>query len=524
MGAWGAGAALGSAGYEWLWPWAGALSAALAVLGLARARSAAGALLLLAAASTAGWFWWAHALGAHRPGWHGLWFAASFVATGLALALALHRTADWGERLRRRLQRLAAARGDSRTDIRTVAAQLPDALGVYDPLPHCTRPDAIFAGLDANRQPVYLEQELWRRSHVDIAGMTGSGKGVLAGVLLAQAAQQGEAVCMVDPKRDEYAPRVLERAARDAGVAFHALDLTTPDPGWNPLAHATADEMTQLFVSCFGLAERGSDADYYRLQDRAAARTCAQLAADNRFNLAQLLAEFRSMPQARKAPMFLAALEEAAGMESADAGGLDLGAALDAGGVVYVRGAVRHPRVARLQRMLVLSAIQHCERREPGTGRHVCLFLDELRYLISPPVLEALASIRDKHAHLLLAHQTLQDLHHVTADLDPRQAAASVAENCGLKFSYRVRDPDTAQWLARMSGTIRADDESRTLETDALGRARSRSQLGLRQTERHWVDANMLLSLPAGCAVLFSDQPARLVFTAPVPVEPAPNA
>ena len=102
--------------------------------------------------------------------------------------------------------------------------------------------------------------------------------------------------------------------------------------------------------------------------------------------------------------------------------------------------------------------------------------------------------------------------------LDPAQVVASAAENCGLKFAYRVHDPDTALWLARMSGSIRADDEQRELETDRLLTERGRGARALRQTERHLVDENMLQSLPPRCAVLYGDGLAKFVFTSPVPV------
>ncbi len=148
----------------------------------------------------------------------------------------------------------------------------------------------------------------------------------------------------------------------------------------------------------------------------------------------------------------------------------------------------------------------------------VCLLLDEFRYLVSAPVLEALASIRDKRAHLVLAHQTLNDLRNVPADLDPEQVVASVAENCALKFAYRVNDPDTALWLARMSGSIVTDEETRTLETGALLAERAQETRSVRESERFLVDSNMLLSLPPRCAVRYGDGLASFIFTSPMPV------
>ena len=517
MGFWSLPAGLwGGAAYAWSWPWLGFACGALLTAGALRAPRPSGLLLLLLSGAGAALF-----LAAGGPGWQLALFAAEFAAAALLAAVAGRRLAGRLEALRERWTRRSGLARDARTDIRTVAALLPAARERYDPRPHCAEPDRLFAGLDERGRPVRLARELWRRSHVDIVGMTGSGKGVLAGVLLSQAVRQGEAVFAVDPKRDRYAPWVLARAARAAGADYHEIDLAAD--AWNPLAGKTAAEIEELFVSCFGLEERGGDADFYRLQDRQAARVCARMAAEQELAPAALLAEFRALPAARKGGMFLAALEELAGAGApAAAGAPDLAQALEAGAVVYVRGALRHPRTCRLQRMFVLSAIQHCERRGPGRGRHACLFLDEFRYLVSAPVLEALASLRDRRAHLVLAHQTLHDLRRVTAELDPAQVVASVAENCGLKFAYRVHDPDTALWLARMSGSIRADDEQRELETGRLLAERGRGGRSLRQTERHLVDANMLQSLPPRCAVLYGDGLAKFVFTSPVPVaEPA---
>ena len=528
MGFWSLLAGLwGGAPYDWSWPWLGLACGALLVAGALRAPRLSGlAALLLSGLGTA-LFLAAHGSDGARPGWHAALFAAEFALAALLAAVCRRRLAGRLERLRERWIRRSGLARDARTDIRTVAALLPAARERYDPRPHCAEADSLFAGLDERGRPVRLARELWRRSHVDIVGMTGSGKGVLAGVLLSQAVRQGEAVFAVDPKRDRYAPRVLAQAARAAGVDYFELDLAAEAGGWNPLAGKTAAEIEELFVSCFGLEERGGDADFYRLQDRQAARECARLAAEQGLAPAALLAEFRTLPAARKAGMFLAALEELAGADdpaAAPAAAPDLARALEAGAVVYVRGALRHPRTCRLQRMFVLSAIQHCERRGPGRGRHACLFLDEFRYLVSAPVLEALASLRDKRAHLVLAHQTLHDLRRVTAELDPEQVVASVAENCGLKFAYRVHDPDTALWLARMSGSIRAADELRSLETDRLLTERGRDERALRQTERHLVDTNMLQSLPPRCAVLYGDGLAKFAFTSPVPVDGAAGA
>ena len=505
------------------WPWLGLLCGALLVFGWTRAPGFLGLLALLLSALTVLIAVRAHAAASGPPLWPFLLYGAEFLLASAAAAWAMRRLSGRFERWRDRWIRRSPLARETRTDIRTVGDLLPEAREAYDPRPHCGRDDRLFLGRAPDGEPVHVDQALWRSSHIDIVGMTGSGKGVLAGVLLTQAARQGEAVVMVDPKDDEYAPRVLAEAARAAGVPFHALDLGSDAPQWNPLQNKTPDEIEELLVASFGLGERGTEADFYRLHDRRAARACAQLYDGE--PLPALLRVFRGEPAAKQAAKFMADLEELASTPAAAGeAGLDLAQALADGAVVYVRGSLRHARLLKLQRMFVLSVLQHCERRERRTARQVCLFLDEFRYLVSAPVLEALASIRDKRAHLVLAHQTLHDLRNVPADLDPEQVAASVAENCALKFAYRVNDPDTALWLARMSGSIVADEETRTLAADALLAERTQEVRSLRESERFLVDANMLQSLPPRCAVRYGDGLASFVFTSPMPVPDAEEA
>lgn len=504
--------------YAWGWPWLGLPGGILFVLGSLRAPRVLGLLMLMLSAATVLVVLAPHVAGAGRPDWHVLLFVGEFLGGAAVAAFAARETTSLLERWRGRwMQRSPLAR-EARTDIRTVGDLLPKARDAYDPLPHCGSLEQIFLGLDSDGDVVHVDQALWRNSHVDIVGMTGSGKGILAGVLLTQAVRQGEAVVVVDPKDDEYAPRVMARAAREAGVPFYRLDLMAETAQWNPLRGKTADEIEELLVASLGLGERGTEADFYRLNDRRAAREFAQLYDDELLPI--LLETFRGEPAARKATKFIDDMEEIVATPSARAEeGLDIAGAIAEGAVIYVRGSVRHARILKLQKMFVLSVIQHCERRAREEARQVCLFLDEFRYLVSAPVLEALASIRDKRAHLVLAHQTVNDLRNVPGDLDPEQVVSSVTENCGLKFSYRVNDPDTALWLARMSGNILVDDEVRSLETNTVLAERERDIRSLRQSERYLVDTNMLQSLPPCCAVNYGNGLARFVFTSPVPVE-----
>jgi len=505
--------------YDFGWLFLGLPAGIFLILGILRTPKPSGLIMILAVVLTSMVVlkpYWGN--NGYLPLWQLGVFASQLLIGAITTIFGIRRGADFIQRVRAKWVRRSSLARDARTDIRTVQEFLPEAREPYNPTVFFAHSDKLFLGLNASKDPVYIEQELWRKSHVDIIGMTGSGKGVLAGVLLSQAVKQGEAIIVIDPKHDEFAPRVLERAAREAVVPWHHIDLTSDTPQWNPLFGKSADEIEELLTASFGLGERGTDSDFYRVSDRAAARACANLYDGE--SLPVLLAAFRRETEARKATKFLEDMEEIASVPAIRTEeGLDLAQAIEAGAIIYVRGATRHPRIVKLQKMFVLSAIQYCERRDRGTARHVCLFLDEFRYLISPPVLEALASIRDKHAHLVLTHQTINDLRNTTADINPEQVISSVTENCGLKFTYRVNDPDTALWLARMSGNILTDDETRSLETDVFLTEREREIRSLHQTERYLVDTNMLQSLPLRCAVSYGNGLADFVFTSPIRVD-----
>ncbi|RRB31379.1 TraM recognition domain-containing protein, partial [Escherichia coli] len=92
----------------------------------------------------------------------------------------------------------------------------------------------------------------------------------------------------------------------------------------------------------------------------------------------------------------------------------------------------------------------------------------ELKYHLSKPALEGLGAARDKGVHIIMAHQSIADLKDCPADLNGDAVVGAVVENAKFKLVYKLQDPDTADWVARMSGTILVDDESRKARTDGV--------------------------------------------------------
>lgn len=464
---------------------------------------------------------------------HHLWAFCISSITGISAVILLIRYASpYIEVIKHRLTKANSTERNRKTDIRQIGVHLPNAQSAYDPTSYYNNHKGIFFGLNEQRKPVYIPWQQWCKSHMDVIGTTGSGKGVAAGVLLSQAVASGECVVVVDPKNDEWLPHVMREAARQANVPYVYIDLLSDQAQWNPIEHKNANEIEELLSAGFSLGEKGTDADFYRLDDRRAARIFANYAHRQDYSLIETLQLLiQHQPDIAEAgKKFVSDLEEIGLVDAVNTRtGIELGNLIKQGAVIYVRGSMRNPRILKLQRISVLSMMQHIEvrPRELGNGqkaRHVCLFLDEFKYLISRPTLEALGAIRDKGAHVMIAHQSLGDLRDCPADLDPESVVASVNENCAIKMAYQVKDPDTASWLARMSGTILVDDEIRQVKTNAGLTETRDGERTLRQAERPLVDTNMLHALPERCAVLYGSGLAQFFFTSPIQVTKSSEA
>lgn len=403
---------------------------------------------------------------------------------------------------------------EGKTDIRKISGEAGEA---YDPKKYF-KEGAWFLGLDQTGAPIYHEGKTL--PHVEVCGMTGSGKGVVLGVIASQCVEKGEAVFILDPKNDEWFPHVAHAAAKNAGAKYQFIDLTAEEYQFNIFEGASRAEVEELLIAGFELGDRGQASDFYKIADRKMARFIADQMKKG--ETAQTLFAEHSKFLEKEAEGFAGKFRELAEITAINSKtGLSLKKIVEEGGLVYVVGSMRNTKITRIQKMLLVRLIQIAEKRDRIEGglRQICVVLDELKYHLSRTALEALGASRDKGLHVVMAHQSVADLRDCPNDLEPEAVVGAVLENTKIKMVYRVEMPETAEIFAKKSGKILVDEEIRFIDRSTSLVEHVKPHRNVRQSERFLVDENMFLSLPNRCCVVFGVGLPEKVYTSPQIVE-----
>ena len=359
-------------------------------------------------------------------------------------------------------------------DVMNDAGKMRMLASPFDPTPFIQKArraghDEIFMGLGQNRKPVLFPRAKLDKNHVEILGESGVGKSSLAGVLLSQFAAAGESVIVLDPKGDRMLPSALARAASLYGFPVTYIDLRFGQPPQlNPFLGARRDQVEELLQVALELGKTGSGAvDFYRGNDREATGYMADAFADGETSMPKLLEKaaedervtanenlWREFRQIARVPAFNVHQGQ---------GGHDLERLIQRGGVIYVTGSTTRLEVQAGQKLILQRVMQILDERR-DQSQPVAIFLDELKYILSPAALRAAGTIRDRNVHLLFAHQSLGDLSDCPG-LDPKAVRGAIWGNSGIKVAYKMLDAETARELSLISGD-RAVLETRTTEND----------------------------------------------------------
>ncbi|ECW9809504.1 type IV secretion system DNA-binding domain-containing protein [Salmonella enterica subsp. enterica serovar Poona] len=436
-----------------------------------------------------------------------LWIMSiTFTVAGLIFHITARRLlAGEIDNLRHRMIKKSKLERNTRTDVRKVKELLPDSTE-YNPLDYIDLKKGIFIGLNKDDQPQYITLKEFRTQHAAIIGTTGSGKGVTATVLLYQAILSGEAVFVEDPKDDEWAPHVLREACKKAGKKFTLINLNKLNYQLDLLADISHEQLEELFNAGFSLAKKGEASDFYRIKDRRAARNTAAI-YEKGMTLRDLFNTDFVQSLREDVPAFCGELEEIALVNSINATrGFSLKEVFDKGGCCYIIGSTRNQKIISAQRMILTRLIQIAETRDRinSTPRTVAIFLDELKYHLSRPAMEGLGTARDKGVHIFMAFQAIDDLRDCPSDLNGDSVIGAVVENAKFKLIYKIQNPETAEWAAKMTGSIMVDDEMRKIRTDLSLTEKVQTDRMIRQAESYYIDSNMFLNLPEKVGFVFT--------------------
>lgn len=454
------------------------------------------------------------------------------VLAGLGIVFAWLR---WGVRKLDNFKANVTVKADGvrnqKTDVREIEHHIPKKVLDFDPLKYIDKKRGVFLGLDENEKASFIDFGVGSSApHVQVVGTTGAGKGVVLGVIASQFLEQDECVFFVEPKFDEWASSVMYASAKRLGKPYHFVNLRRPNGAqFNLFEGCTEEEAFEMFQAGLGLTDKGDISDFYGIKDRKAAIQTAKRLADGNLSLAEVFNEFEAEFTAKDFPAekFAGRLEEMAALPSINAKsgeGLSLEKIVAEGGCVYVVGSMTNDIVKTAQKMLLIRINQLAERRDrmgPVAPRKIALILDECKFFLSRIFVDSLSAARDKSLHLVLAHQSIGDLKDCPKDLNADAVVDAVVENCKVKICYKVQSPDTAEWLAKMSGTILVDDETRTVTKNIMQAETIDPERRISQTERFFIDTNMLLNLVPSSAVVYGTGLAKFVSIRPLKVEKA---
>ncbi|EEO7208523.1 TraM recognition domain-containing protein [Salmonella enterica subsp. enterica serovar Rubislaw] len=381
---------------------------------------------------------------------------------------------------------------------------------------------AVFLGKDEQGQPVLVPREAWRKTNVQILGLPGSGKSVMATNALIRCVRDfGDSVVYFDPKGDAWAPHVF----RVHCPKFTLLDLRPGKPAQlNLFRDLDTDTLRNLLISGFNLSETGDVADHYRISEQKAAKLIAEQFPQGA-NIQQILAAAYALPEALKKDVkgLITKLENVADLSVLQTDtGIDVAEIINAGGCLYVIGSMNDESVIRVQKMLFARCAQIIISRDNlREWPHVSMMLDEIKYLLSKYVLNALGTLRSQGCNLLLAHQSLGDFGQCGQDLSADFVKTAVLDNTPLRWFYRAASHESAQWAAKQTGTIRVDVEHRRISREAGNVEHISGESYIQKEERPMFDVNTLQNLPDGFAVTVMPgiSVARLAFSSPLRVE-----
>lgn len=376
----------------------------------------------------------------------------------------------------------------------------------FDPEPYF-KDGFYFVGLDLNNRPIYIDADLFESTNTGKFAPTRFGKGVSAGVILTQAIRRGNATWMIDPKGDKRLPYILQEEAKRAGKPFVYLDLNPQGKGtWEPFKGGPLRDRRARIMSAFGLEAGGTNADVYKSKERSTVDKVLQT-TDGTLRAMQTavnaLLDSDALSQLRDGLNEWAQISTF--MSNRKKKGHSIEASLLNGAVVYVRGSITDAVVKKATRAYITELMQEAQRLHSQRTSHLTTFADEVRFIMSQQLVDALATGLEFETNLILATQAVTDLENLEdKTIDAKALRSSFEINCQIKFIYKAGDVDTAVWGEELSGvkviTIARNEKAKV---NRYGGEKWEDTRAFDKQEVPLINRNVLLSLPPMVSVLY---------------------
>ena len=367
-----------------------------------------------------------------------------------------------------------------------------------------------FLGLDELGMPIYVADKFFQETNSAFIAPTRFGKGVELGVILKQSILKGNCVFMVDPKGDENMPFILEATAREVGRPFIYLDLRPSGKGnWHPFKGGTLRDRRSRILSTFGLEPGGTNADVYKSKERSILDKVLKSCEEG--TIREMLPAVEKLRSGNKDDLselrdgLLEWSQISTFMGNRKRKGHSIEESLLNNAIVYVRGSLDDGVIKRATRTYISELIQELIRLAPERTTHVTACFDEVRFVISKEIVNALATAAGLKSNLLLATQAISDLQNLDdKTIDGRALAKSFEVNCQIKNIYKAGDADTAEWGEAISGMkyIRVASNEKT-EVNRWGGEKWDNVRAFGKVEVPVIHRNVLLSLPPMVSVLY---------------------
>lgn len=376
----------------------------------------------------------------------------------------------------------------------------------------------MFIGLDENDKPVYESDEDFKSRHYKIIGPSQVGKGVSQGVIIAQAILKGWTTGFFDVKPDDYIYSIMCKMCKKAGRPLPiVVDLNGKGKGsYAPFANGSKREILSRLQSALNINDTGTNADFYSANERIAIMDIINTFDGDLFKLmSNLNSDEDTAKMTQKSRAYLKEMMMHKPLNPKKGRGFNVRKTLDAKAVFYIRGSVSDPLVKKAQTLLLMEIVQTVLSGRKGET-HFYLAVDELKFLVSDIVAAGLSTVLSKGMNMSVAFQSLDNL----LNLDDKSLNASairseVITNTLITLLYRAADTETADWGAKMSGTINKEvSRSEEVDRDKYGGEQYTGRKQNHKEQEYLLPENRLMNLPPMiCGLYRPNSLAMTVFT-----------